>query len=138
VLSSALLEAQQFTIQTQGGNGTVLERGDIEALSHARLPTGAARAPVTYESVPLEAVLNKTGVELGERLRGKRMALCLLLEAGDGYRVVITLAGEIDPAFRNKQIGLAFLRYGRPLDAEEAHIEPSSRTRRGWPARWRR
>jgi hypothetical protein len=41
-----------------------------------------------------------------------------LVEAADGYRVVIALP-EIDPAFTNKQILLAFLRDGKPLDQKE-------------------
>jgi hypothetical protein len=51
-------------------------------------------------------------------LSGKRLASCLLVEAADGYRVVIALP-EIDPAFTNKQILLAFLRDGKPLDQKE-------------------
>jgi hypothetical protein len=51
-------------------------------------------------------------------MKGKRMASCLLVEAADGYRVVIALP-EIDPAFADKQVVLAFLRDGKPLDAKE-------------------
>jgi len=47
-------------------------------------------------------------------LSGKRLASCLLV-AADGYRAVIALP-EIDPAFTNKPILLAFLRDGKPLD----------------------
>ena len=38
------------------------------------------------------------------------------MEAADGYRVVIALP-EIDPDFSDKQIVLAFLQDGKPLDA---------------------
>ena len=58
------------------------------------------------------------GIGLGESLRGKRLASCLLVEAADGYRAVIALP-EIDPAFTDKQIVLAFLRNGKPLDEKE-------------------
>lgn len=51
-------------------------------------------------------------------MSGKRLAFCLLVEAADGYRVVIAVP-EIDPAFTNKQILLAFLRDGKPLDEKE-------------------
>jgi hypothetical protein len=51
-------------------------------------------------------------------MKGKRMASCLLVEAADGYRVVIALP-EIDPAFTDKQVILAFLKDGKPLDAKE-------------------
>jgi hypothetical protein len=43
------------------------------------------------------------------------MASCLLVEAADGYRVVIALP-ELDPGFTDKQIDLVFLKDGKPLD----------------------
>jgi hypothetical protein len=46
------------------------------------------------------------------------MASCLLVEAADGYRVVIALP-EIDPAFNDKQFVLAFFKDGKPLDDKE-------------------
>jgi hypothetical protein len=46
------------------------------------------------------------------------LASCLLVEAADGYRVVIALP-EIDPAFTDKQFVLAFLKDGKALDEKE-------------------
>ena len=43
------------------------------------------------------------------------MASCLLVEAADGYRVVIALP-EIDPAFSDKKF---FLKDGKPMDSKE-------------------
>ena len=63
-------------------------------------------------------LLDEAGVGLGEPLMGKRMASCLLVEAADGYRVVIALP-ETDPAFTDKQITPAFLKNGKPLDDRE-------------------
>lgn len=63
-------------------------------------------------------MLDKAGVGHGELMKGKRLASCLLVEAADGYRVVIALP-ETDPAFTDKQIVLAFLKNGRPLDDKE-------------------
>ena len=117
LLCSAFLQAQQLTIQTEDGKQTVLQRADIEALPHTKAP-GRGAVPVTYEGVLLRAVLEKAGVDLDQGLRGKRMALCLLVEAADGYRAVIALP-EISPAFDNKQIVLAFMRDGKPLDDKE-------------------
>lgn len=62
-------------------------------------------------------MLEKGGITLGESLRGRRLSSCLLIEAADGYRVVIALP-EIDPAFTDKQIVLAFLENDKPLDAK--------------------
>jgi hypothetical protein len=61
--------------------------------------------------------LKKEGLN-SESLKGKRLASCLLVEAADGYQVVIALP-EMDPAFTDKEILLAFLRDGKPLDAKE-------------------
>ena len=51
-------------------------------------------------------------------MKGKWLASGLLVEAADGYRVVIALP-EIDPAFTDKQVVLAFLKDGKPLDTKE-------------------
>jgi len=68
--------------------------------------------------VTLRSVLEKGGVNFGESMKGKRLANCLLVEAADGYRAVIALP-EMDPAFTDKQIVLAFLRDGKPLGEKE-------------------
>jgi hypothetical protein len=109
---------QQLTVQTENGKPTVLTRADIEALPHVKVTTSASGAPATFEGVALEAVLEKVGVEFGATLKGKRLASCLLVEAADGYRVVIALP-ELDPAFTDKQVVLAFLKEGKPLDEKE-------------------
>jgi hypothetical protein len=114
-LNSALLQCQQLTIQTETGKQTVLTRSDIEALPHTNVTTSASD---TFVSVSVKTVLEKAGITFGESLRGKRLASCLLVEAADGYRVVFALP-EIDSAFTQKQIVLAFLKNGKPLDEKE-------------------
>jgi hypothetical protein len=114
-LQTTPVSCQQLTVQTEYGKTTVLNRADIDALPHVKVMTGA---PSTFEGVLLDTVLEKAGVELGETLKGKRLASCLLVEAADGYRVVIALP-EIDPLYSDKQVILAFLKDGKPLDAKE-------------------
>jgi hypothetical protein len=116
-LQAAIVQCQ-LTIQTEPGKQVVLARTDIEAMPHVKITTAAAGASTMFEGVPLKAVLDKAGVGFGENLKGKRMASCLLVEAADGYRVVIALP-EIDPAFTDKQIILAFLKDGKPLGEKE-------------------
>jgi hypothetical protein len=118
LLQAVLAQCQQLAIQTDTGKPTVLTRVDIEALPHVKVSTGTSGASGTYEGVSLEAVLEKAGVGVGETLKGKRLASCLLVEAADGYRVVIGLP-ELDPAFTDKQVVLAFLKDGKPLDEKE-------------------
>jgi hypothetical protein len=117
-LDSAVVLGQELTIQTDNGKETVLTRSEIEALPRTNVKTGAAGAESTFVGVPLKALLEKAGVAFGEAIRGKRLASCLLVEAADGYRVVIALP-EIDSAFTDKQVLLAFLRDGKPLDEKE-------------------
>jgi hypothetical protein len=58
---------------------------------------------------------------LGEQLRGKNMALFLLVEAADGYRAVFALP-EIDPAYTDRIILLADRRDGKALSATEGPL----------------
>jgi len=108
--------AQQLTVQNEAGKQTVLSRTDLEALPHVKVSSGSGGA--MYEGADLRAVLEKGGVDLGASMKGKKMASCLLVEAADGYRVVIALP-EIDPAFNDKQFVLAFLRDGKVMDDSE-------------------
>jgi hypothetical protein len=117
-LDAIVAQCQQLTIQTEIGKQTILTKGDIEALPTTTVTTGPSDAPVTFVGISLKALLEKAGVGFGESLRGKRLASCLLVEAADGYRVVIALP-ELDPAFTDRQIVLAFLRNGKPLDEKE-------------------
>jgi hypothetical protein len=117
-LQAAPVRSQQLTIHTETGKQAVLARADIEALPRIKVTTNASGMSTTFEGVPHKAVLEKAGVGFGETLKGKRMASCLLVEASDGYHVVIALP-EIDPAFSDKQVVLAFLRDGKPLDDKE-------------------
>jgi hypothetical protein len=64
-------------------------------------------------------------------MRGKRLASCLLVEAADGYSAVIALP-EIDPDFTDKQIVLAFLQDGKPLDAKAGPTGSLSPMKREW------
>jgi|SRR5579863_6663071 len=118
ILLAGLAQCQQLTVQTESGKPTVLARAEIEALPHIKATTSIPGTPTTFEGVALEAVLEKAGVEFGQTLKGKRLASCLLVEAADGYRVVIALP-ELDPAFTDKQVVLAFLKDGKPLDDKE-------------------
>jgi len=118
MLLAALAQCQQLTVQTESGKPTILTRADIEALPHIKVTTSVSGTPTTFEAVALEAVLEKAGVEFGQTLKGRRLASCLLVEAADGYRVVVALP-ELDPAFTDKQVVLAFLKDGKPLDEKE-------------------
>jgi DMSO/TMAO reductase YedYZ molybdopterin-dependent catalytic subunit len=74
-----------------------------------------------FEGVALIDVLQLAGVKFGESIRGARLATYLLVEAADGYRVVLALP-ELDPAFSDKQIILADRRDGKALTAPEGPL----------------
>ncbi len=116
LLGAALAQCRQLTIQTEGGKQTVLARSDIESLPHVKVATHGSENNATFEGVALKTVLEKGGVEFGHSMRGKRLASCPLVEAADGYSAVIALP-EIDPD-TDKQIVLAFLQDGKPLDTK--------------------
>ena len=117
-LQSAGARSQQLTVQTEAGKPSVLMRADLESLPHVKVTTSKPGTSTVFEGVALGVVLEKAGVQFGETLRGTRMASCLLVEAADGYRAVIALP-ELDPGFSDKQIVLAFLKDGKPLDDKE-------------------
>ena len=117
-LPSALALSQQLTIQDETGKQASLARAEVEALPHIKVTTSTSGEPATFEGVALKVVLEKAGIKFGETLKGTRLASCMLVEAADGYRVVIALP-ELDPAFTDKQILLAFLKDGKPLNDKE-------------------
>lgn len=134
VLDAVLLQGQQLTIQISGEKPVVLARAEIAALPRTEVKTGGPDAAVTFAGVSLKPLLEKAGMTFGESLRGKRLASCLLIEAADGYRVVIALP-EIDPAFTNKQFVLAYSRNGKPLDEKEGPyriVVPDERRMARW------
>lgn len=118
VLAVHITQGQQLTVQTEAGKQVVLGRGDIESLTHIQVTAGASSDPATFEGVTLKSVLEKAGVSFGGSLKGKRLASGLMVEAADGYRVLIALS-ELDPDFTDKQILLVFRRNGKPLDEKE-------------------
>jgi len=93
----------------------------------AALPRREVRArdrdgtEATFAGVALVELLQLAGVPLGEKLRGSNMALYLLVEAADGYRVVFALP-ELDPAFTDRVILLVDRRDGQPLAATEGPL----------------
>ena len=107
--------------------------GDIERPQQwtlddlAKLPRREVRArdrdgtEATFAGVALLDLLRLAEVPLGEKLRGSNMALYLLIEAADGYRVVFALP-ELDPAFTERTVLLADHRDGQPLTTTEGPL----------------
>ncbi|MBA3513757.1 MAG: hypothetical protein H0T77_05215 [Pyrinomonadaceae bacterium] len=60
-------------------------------------------------------------MKFGEQLRGKELALFLIVEASDGYRAVFALP-EFDHAFTDRIIILANRRDGKSLAEKEGPL----------------
>jgi len=78
-------------------------------------------AEATFAGVALVDLLRLAGVPLGDKLRGSNLALYLLIEAADGYRVVFALP-ELDPAFTERVVLLADHRDGQLLAETEGPL----------------
>lgn len=128
------LWAQTLQVIDAAGHSTVFTKAQIAAMPHETVNVHDHDVAAQFEGVPLAALVSSAGIELGDKLRGPRMAEALLIEAADGYRVVFALA-ECDPAFAEREIILADKRDGKPLDAKEGPfrvIAPGDKR----PARW--
>jgi len=75
-----------------------------------------------YEGVALIEILKKAGLAHGKDLRGKAVALYLVVEAADGYRAVFALP-EFDPDFNDRVILLADRRDGQALSTREGPLQ---------------
>lgn len=123
VLLACWVLAQDIKVQTEEGATKTLSAAELDALPHRVLEVKDPHDGklLKFDAIPLKAVLEKVAVPLGDSLRGKRMALCLLVEAADGYRAVIALA-ELDPAFTSGEVFLADGRDHKPLDGKEGPL----------------
>jgi hypothetical protein len=104
----AAQKPSRLTIVDEQGSSHQLTLDDLSKLP--RKTVKAASAPKKpareYEGVSLRDVLEHVGVVLGKDLRGPRVSSYVLVEAEDGYRVVLAIA-EVDPATTDKMILLA-------------------------------
>lgn len=76
---------------------------------------------VHFEGVPAREILKLVDAPLGKDLRGGNLAVFVVAEAADGYRVVYSLT-EFDEAFRDATILVADKRDGQALGAQEGPL----------------
>jgi hypothetical protein len=132
VFSSGALQCQQLTVQTDSGKQMVLNRTDLEGLPHVKVTASEhSSGPVNFEGVTVKSVLEKAGVTFGESMRGKRLTNCLLVEAADGYRVVIALQSWTRLSLISRPCWLS-CGMGNHSVKKKGHTELSSRMKNEW------
>jgi DMSO/TMAO reductase YedYZ molybdopterin-dependent catalytic subunit len=113
----------------------ILQEADLQSLPRRRLAvTDEKGHPVSYEGVPVAAILRRAGAPLGADLRGPAMKLYLLVEAADGYAAVFALP-EFDPDFTSRVAIVADRRDGHPIAPPEGPLRlviPGERRHARW------
>jgi DMSO/TMAO reductase YedYZ molybdopterin-dependent catalytic subunit len=120
---TALASSVRLKVKGEVARPLVLSGADLAKLPRRKVTAKAHDGKdSTYEGVALSEVLSKAGVPSGKDLRGKAVALYLIVEASDGYRAVFALP-ELDPAFTDRVILLADRRDGRPLSPKDGPLQ---------------
>ena len=91
------------------------------------------KADETYQGVELSVLLARLDAPLGEKLRGKALAMYVVAEGTDKYRAVYSLA-EIDPAFHTGTVIVADREDGQPIAKDGPFKLVNTEDKR--PARW--
>ena len=132
-LLSLTILGQAKPSSTTAGDSLLSINGEVErtlkltAADLAKLPRQTVRAKdhdgkeATFEGMELGEVLKLAGVQFGEHMKGKSLALFLTVDAADNYRAVFALP-ELDHAFTDRVILLADKRDGKPLAASEGPL----------------
>jgi hypothetical protein len=137
--SAALASAQETPSLEISGTGVATLKVSLADLSRMPRLTLDVREPHKgemqhYEGVRLSDLLQKAGVPLGEKLRGRGLATYVVAKASDGYAVVYSIA-ELDPAMTDNQVIVADTMNGKPLEPKQGPFKmvvPGDKR----PARW--
>jgi hypothetical protein len=113
-LSVALvgLDGQQFT----------LTMPELDALPRVKISANEHGAPHVFEGALLGDVLAKVGAPAGKAIRGVELADVVIVEARDGYKVALDLAGT-DAAMRRDRVILADRTDGSSSDADKGPFQ---------------
>ncbi len=127
---SASLAAELSVVGLDGGEVRItadqwaaLPRESLDVIDHSG-------SPARFEGVPGREILKLVDAPLGKELRGGNLAVFVVAEAADGYRVVYSLA-EFDSGFRDATILVADKKDGKALGAggrPVAHRRPGRET----------
>jgi Oxidoreductase molybdopterin binding domain len=107
-----------ISVADDGGPTVKLDAAQLGKLKRLTLKTSDHGTEAAFEGFALMDVLKAAGVDLGEKLSGKRLSSVLVVEAADKYRAVFALP-ELDAAFMEKMILVADKRDRKPLAESE-------------------
>jgi hypothetical protein len=115
----AAAQAGDSLLLESPGARLVVHAADLAPLPHDTLRVRFHEQPAQlYAGVPLPAMLQLVGVR-SDSLRGRQLTLRVVIEASDGYRVVLALS-DLDPTLGGRRVLVANLVDGQPLPAKEA------------------
>ncbi|MDF2435085.1 MAG: hypothetical protein JWP44_4716 [Mucilaginibacter sp.] len=121
IMTSYLLKAQtaekQGTVKVTGevANPFELKLADMQQYKQTNVVRKDKDGKDhNYSGVTLAEILQMAGTTLGKDLKGENLTKFMVVEAGDGYRVVFALA-ELDKDFTDRIIILATIVDGKPL-----------------------
>jgi hypothetical protein len=117
-LAPTAAPAQSVRLSGLTGPPVTLDAETIAAMPHRTVKAAIHGLSGAYGGVPLSLILARVNAPQGETLRGSAMSDVVVVEACDGYRVVLTLP-DIDPGFRDRTVILADTVDGHRLDAHE-------------------
>lgn len=100
------------------GQQASLTLDELGALPRVTVKVDQHGAVHAYEGALLGDVLAKVGVPRGKAIHGAELADVVIVEASDGYKVALDLAGT-DASVRAERVILADSMDGAPLDAEK-------------------
>jgi hypothetical protein len=99
------------------GQKAVLTLPELDSLPRVTINATQHGASHEFEGALLGDVLAQVGAPAGKAIRGQELAGVIVIEARDGYKVALDLAGT-DPVMRaGERVILADHMDGKPLDA---------------------
>jgi hypothetical protein len=115
--SAIAAEDSSFSVALMGleGQRSTLTLPELDALPRVKISVSQHGAQHVFDGALLNEVLAKVGAPAGKAIRGVELSDVIIIEARDGYKVVLDLAGT-DSAMRTDRVILADRMDGSALD----------------------
>ena len=132
----AIAELGPATIQVTGlsGSTAMLTAGDLYRMAQQTVKTTDHGTAVTFEGVLLSDVFARVRTPTGETFNKTVASYYVIVEAADGYKVVLSWA-EIDPTFTDRKVYVVTKRDGKLLSDKDGPFElivPGERRASRW------